>query len=90
MSDSTGGLEELRKEIDEIDAELPGLLMKRMDVSRRVGEYKRAKGLQVYDPAREQIIIDKIKEKAGEDEALAGALEEIYRDILRISKNLQK
>ena len=46
-------LEELRKQIDGIDAELIGLLQRRMDVAAGIAAYKRENGLPVLDASRE-------------------------------------
>ena len=42
-------LSQLRNEIDEIDDELVPFLLKRMDVSRRVAEYKVANNIPVLN-----------------------------------------
>ena len=47
-------LKELRKEIDSIDTQITNLFLRRMDVSARIGQYKKEHGLAVYDPARER------------------------------------
>ena len=52
-------LNELRGEIDAIDAQLTELFLRRMDVTRRVGEYKQAHGIPVLDPAREREVLAK-------------------------------
>lgn len=44
---------QLRQEIDEIDQEMVRLFEKRMDVSRRVAEYKIANGKKILDRGRE-------------------------------------
>lgn len=46
------GLDAMRLEIDALDDELLSLLARRMEVSRRIGEYKRARNLSVLQPAR--------------------------------------
>ncbi len=47
-------LSELRQDIDRIDRQLFELFSERVDVAREIGEYKRERGLRVYDPARER------------------------------------
>lgn len=42
----------LRQQIDEADDELWALLVKRMSISRRIGEYKRRQGISVLQQAR--------------------------------------
>ena len=45
-------LQALRQEIDSIDKQMVELFRQRMDVTRRVGEYKAARGMAVLDQAR--------------------------------------
>lgn len=45
-------LASLRQQIDETDDELWALISKRMDISRRIGEYKRKHGMPVLQQAR--------------------------------------
>ena len=52
---------EMRADIDAIDAELLRLLVRRMDVSGEVGEYKQQRSLPVFDGIRErQVIADRV------------------------------
>ena len=45
-------LASLRQQIDETDDELWALISKRMDISRRIGEYKREHDIPVLQSAR--------------------------------------
>ena len=47
-------LDEIRNEIDKIDKELVPLLKARMNCSIKVAEIKKAEGLPIYHPGREQ------------------------------------
>lgn len=49
-----GDLEALRAEIDRIDEAIMEMISKRIEVSRRIGYIKRALGLPIRDPAREE------------------------------------
>lgn len=54
--------EELRQQIDRIDQQLVQLLMERMSCSRKIGIYKKKNRRVIYDPLREEEIIqEKIK-----------------------------
>lgn len=57
---------DLRKEIDEIDDSLIPLLLKRMDLSRQVAEYKVKNGIPVLNEQREKEILQDVQEKCGE------------------------
>lgn len=52
-------LDLLRKEINETDAEMARLFEKRMQIAKKVGEYKKKRGLSVKDKGREDAIIEK-------------------------------
>lgn len=47
-------LEKARKIINEVDSEMLKLFEKRMDAVHTVADFKKARGLQVYDPVREE------------------------------------
>lgn len=79
-------LEKYRKEIDECDKDLLKILKKRMDVSRKIGNYKKKKGLKVFDSTREKIIIKRANKKSSLDKKFVGKL---YKLIFRYSKKLQ-
>lgn len=84
MSDIT----ELRKEIDEIDLQLQNLIEKRMDVSKRIGDFKASRGMPVFDAQREEEKIAELKGRASAPET-AEAVERIYRAIFETSRNIQ-
>ena len=52
-------LNELRNEIDDIDLHMIELFKKRMAVSKQIGKIKRELGLPVFDPIREEFILEK-------------------------------
>ena len=52
-------LENLRKEIDEIDKELLSLFQKRMSCVHKVADFKKANNMPILDKKREQEILDK-------------------------------
>lgn len=56
---TTGGINELRKQIDELDNNLMDLLSKRMRVSREIGQYKKEHNMTVLQTSRYNEILDK-------------------------------
>ena len=74
----------IRKKIDMIDWEITQLLNQRMEISVRSRKLKR----QVFDPSREQQILDNVK-KFSHNLIRPEFSEGIYRDILDESKNIQ-
>ena len=82
-------LDDLRAAIDEIDAEMITLFEKRMDVTRRVGEYKREKGLPVLDAAREAEVLAK-KEAMLRNQYLKTEVKDFFGSIMAISRRQQR
>ena len=80
-------LKKLRNEIDEIDNQLVSLFVRRMAIAAQVAEYKRAHGLPVHIPEREQIILQSIGEKATPE--LSVYAKELYGTIFRVSREYQ-
>ncbi|MGE0323004.1 MAG: chorismate mutase [Polyangiaceae bacterium] len=55
-------LAELRDAIDSLDRQILELVARRVEVVLKVGDYKRARNLRVYDPARERDVLDKLSQ----------------------------
>ena len=77
---------ELRNEIDKIDDELVPLLLKRMDVSRKVAQYKVEHGIPVLNEKREQEVLDLVASSCGEQ---GEAMKTIFSSIMDSSRALQ-
>ncbi len=54
-----GNLMELRSEIDEVDDQLWSLIAKRLDIAKRIGEYKQQYNIPVFQPQRYDEIVEK-------------------------------
>ncbi len=81
-------LQELRKEIDEIDSQIVELYEKRMVVSEKVAEYKIETGKKVFDKEREEQKKAAVKELAHSDFNKKG-IEELFSQIMSMSRKLQ-
>ena len=81
-------LQNLRRDIDEIDSGLVELFRRRMEVTRRVGEYKRERGVPVLDQARERQVLQNKGELAGDE--LRPAVITLYQTILALSRRQQR
>tara|TARA_B110000014_G_scaffold145410_1_gene101128 strand:+ start:264 stop:533 length:270 start_codon:yes stop_codon:yes gene_type:complete len=87
--DSIVKIKELRKLIDKIDDQLFDLLVERFDVSKKIGDIKASKNINIDDPNREQEIIDRLSIKL-EGKLKKEDIETIIRSFYYISKKLQK
>ena len=54
-------IDELRRQIDEIDEELVRLLNARAECALAIGREKRVLGLEVYQPAREKDVLEHVQ-----------------------------
>ena len=54
-------LEDLRREMDKLDAQLVKVLADRMELSRKIGEAKLAEGTPIHQKTREIAVLDKAK-----------------------------
>lgn len=81
-------LEQYRREIDGIDAELTALFLRRMGITAQVGAYKRARGLPVLDAAREaQLLTEKAAMVA--DQGSKADITAFYEAVMGISRRQQ-
>lgn len=81
------GLDKIRQEIDRTDAQLKGLFLERMDLSRRVAEEKIRTGGAVYAPEREQNILARRTE--GTPEEYQPECRAFFQHIMGISRTYQ-
>ena len=81
-------LSEIRPQLDEIDASLLELFLKRMSLIDKVADVKkRDPSKPLYDPAREREILMRIREKAGSE--YGDAAHQLFRMILELSRARQ-
>ncbi|AAL94257.1 chorismate mutase [Fusobacterium nucleatum subsp. nucleatum ATCC 25586] len=80
-------LELMRKKIDEIDDKLLVLFKERLEVSKKIGLLKKKNKIEIFDPQREQEIIDSCTKNISEDERIY--IEKFLRNLMDISKEVQ-
>lgn len=80
-------LTDLRNQIDEIDNELVGLFVRRMEIAAKVAEYKRINNLPIKVPVREQEILQKVSDLVGEE--MEGYVRELYTKMFELSSAYQ-
>ena len=81
-------LQELREQLDEIDAQIVDLYQKRMDVCGKVGEFKVATGRKVFDKQREKEKLAAVTANV-EDPFYKKGLTELYEQLMSMSRKLQ-
>jgi len=89
MTKEKNKLNNCRKEIDRIDRKIFKLLMNRFILVKKIGKYKKANGIKIFNKKREKYILDEIKSssrKHGTDEKYT---ENIFRSIIKNSRKIQ-
>ena len=81
-----GGLDTLRLQLDDVDRQLVGLLVRRQELSRDIGAYKAAHGLPVRDPEREAQVLRSRGDLAPEHRA---EVERLYETLMALSREQQ-
>ena len=60
-------IQEMRSRIDRVDDEIVRLYGERMELTREIGRFKRENGIPVLDTERERELLNRVGEKAGEE-----------------------
>lgn len=77
-------LQEIREEIDKLDAELTGLFCRRMELAQQIAKEKSEQGLKVHDRVREREVLARIGNLAGDTfEQYARTLYSVLFDLSR-------
>lgn len=87
-SEQYAKIHNLRKDIDAIDAEIARLLEQRFSLCNAIGLLKRQFDLSVEDPRREIVVLTKVTE-ATENEQMRESVLNVYRVILKESREIQ-
>ena len=82
-------LDELRKKIDAMDHDLIRLLNERTEIALEIGKLKRSRGEEVYVPAREKEVLDRVS-TLNEGPLKAESMQAIYREIMSASLALER
>ena len=79
-------LKEVRRRIDAIDSQLVPLFCQRMDCSREVAKIKEREQLPIFNAQREEEILNRVAQEAGE---YGDAARMLYASIMQASRALQ-
>lgn len=82
-------LNNARTEINNIDEEIVHLLEKRFNIVIKIGQYKKENNIPVYDEEREKAVIKNCISYLI-NKGYSKGIEDIYRQIMNSSKELEK
>jgi chorismate mutase len=83
-------LDELRKQIDEIDKNLIELLSKRMDIVKKIGGIKRELNKEIHDENRWQHILESVEKSAENFNIEKSFIKNVFEQIHEYAKKIQK
>ena len=82
-------LEDLRKKIDETDAQIVGLIAERVKIAGLIGVEKRKQGKQIGDNERERRVLENIRNIAQQEKVNPDDVETVYHQIMTITRGVQ-
>jgi len=83
------GLQEHRSEIERIDEQIIRLIYRRIGISKKIFESKRAEGKPISDPEREKKVLSQAMDLATELNLDSGAVMSIFETLITMSVNKQ-
>lgn len=83
----TDSMTDFRRELDFVDRELCKLLERRFEVSKRIGNYKKEKGMPIEDLNREKEIIEEKVNMCGLQKDF---IRKLYELVFEESKKVQR
>ena len=82
-------LKTLRNNIDKIDDEILDLFIRRLHIVEDIYEYKTSNGMNIYDPKRENEVLQKIDKNISVDK-YKSELQSLFKSIMKISSSYQE
>ncbi|MCX6706982.1 MAG: chorismate mutase [Candidatus Woesearchaeota archaeon] len=79
-----------RKRIDSIDSKIIKLLSGRVVIGKKLGKLKKSKGLRITDRARERDVSENAKAIAKHHDLEPEFVEELFRKIVKYTREKQK
>lgn len=81
-------LQKIRGRIDEINDEMLKLFSERMELSKIIGNMKKAEGKPIYDRKREEEILQHVSESCSQE--LCSYSISFFRSLMEISREYQQ
>ncbi|RMF94134.1 MAG: chorismate mutase [Nitrospinota bacterium] len=82
-------IHELRRQIDAIDDQLLKLFNERARLAQKIGLLKKAQGLPIYVPSREEEILERLQ-RENPGPLSPEAIKRLYQQLMEESKRLEQ
>lgn len=83
-------LDELRREIEALDAEIVEAIARRTYVGESIAEAKQAAGRDIEDPDRERRVIARVRGLAEDLDVDPDAVEDVFHTLFELNKREQR
>ncbi|MBU2523765.1 chorismate mutase [Patescibacteria group bacterium] len=83
-------LDQYRKKIDQIDAKIIKLISQRYKITKKIGDFKKAKNINTVDPKREKQILTNVEKIADYLGLPTKKVISVFKNIFKISYHSQK
>ncbi len=83
-------LDELREEIEEIDRDIVESIARRIYVVESIAEVKKERGMEIHDPDREKVVLERVAERAESLDVDPDDVCEVFELLMEISKKEQR
>ena len=83
-------LDNLRKNIDNIDEQLVELITKRIEIVKKIGEFKKQNNLPIVDKNRFENVLEKVEKTAIQQGLSPDFVKELYEVIHKYSCEVEK
>jgi len=83
-------LEELRDEIEEIDRDIVESIARRTYVVETIAEVKKERGMEIHDPDREKVVLERVAERAEALDVDPDDVREVFELLMDMSKKEQR
>lgn len=87
--DPRAPLKEFRQQIDAIDLDVLALLNRRAAIAEKIGDTKRALGLEIVEATREQEVVENMM-RANRGPLPADSVERIFLRVMREMRAIQR
>ena len=81
-------LDDIRREIDDIDGQLARLVKRRLELACAIADAKAAKGIPVSDPAREEAVLARAASIMGE--GMENETKAVFSTLFALSRDRQR
>ncbi len=86
----TDNLAKLRSDIDALDNELLQLVKRRLEIMKKIGDFKKSGGFEIRDFPREKTVVEALEKKADEQNIPKTIIKKIWHIFFSFSEEIEQ